>query len=470
MLIGRKTLLDQKAHAQDEWRSGPVSGKRYPVRVRMISTVALLVALLLLSWIAVPFLQVASPLPTELFTCNRPCRAEYVESIPTGMNFSEGPVNRPTHEAWVDLLTKANRSIHIAALYWNLNSSEYPTAEYGRQVFAKLADAGRRGVDVRIAQDVSKGLSDNKDSQWLADRGLARVRTVDFAKLFGSGVLHTKFIIVDLVHVYIGSANMDWKSLAEVKELGLYVQNCPCLAADLHKIFAVYWHLGQKHAKIPTKWPSSFETSFNIKSPMKINLNGLDTDIFISSSPAPLNPKGRENDLETIVTIISSARRSVCVAVMDLIPQTLYMGSNNSYWPDIDDALRAAAFRGVSVKLLISQWSHSRPAEKAFLRSLVAINEGLPKERKGTGSISVKLFIVPSTEAQQKIPFARVNHNKYMVTDMAAYVGTSNWAGDYFISTAGVGVAMSGTSEEGVVQQLQAVFDRDWNSPYAADL
>ncbi|PIO64460.1 hypothetical protein TELCIR_13912, partial [Teladorsagia circumcincta] len=89
------------------------------------------------------------------------------------------------------------------------------------------------------------------------------------------------------------------------------------------------------------------------------------------------------------------------------------------YWPDIDDALRSAAFRGVAVKLLVSHWNHSRPAELAFLRSLVAINDGLPTK---TGSISVKLFTVPSSEEQQKIPFARVNHNKYMVTDRAAYV------------------------------------------------
>ncbi|KAK6012489.1 phospholipase D domain protein, partial [Ostertagia ostertagi] len=180
------------------------------------------------------------------------------------------------------------------------------------------------------------------------------------------------------------------------------------------------------------------------------------------SSPAPFNPNGREHDLETIVSLISSARRSVCVAVMDLIPQTLYMGPNNSYWPDIDDALRSAAFRGVAVRLLVSHWNHSRPAELAFLRSLVAINDGLPAKTGHSGSISVR--------NSKNTQFARVNHNKYMVTDRTAYVGTSNWAGDYFISTAGVGVAMTSVGGKGVVQQLQAVFDRDWNSPYAADL
>jgi phospholipase D3/4 len=34
-----------------------------------------------------------------------------------------------------------------------------------------------------------------------------------------------------------------------------------------------------------------------------------------------------------------------------------------------------------------------------------------------------KWFKVPSTPEQTKIPFARVNHNKYMVTDNAAYIG-----------------------------------------------
>lgn len=31
-----------------------------------------------------------------------------------------------------------------------------------------------------------------------------------------SGVLHTKFWVVDKRHIYIGSANMDWRSLTQV--------------------------------------------------------------------------------------------------------------------------------------------------------------------------------------------------------------------------------------------------------------
>lgn len=37
-----------------------------------------------------------------------------------------------------------------------------------------------------------------------------------------------------------------------------------------------------------------------------------------------------------------------------------------------------------------------------------------------------KLFVVPAfTQAQKNIPFSRVNHNKYMVTDKTAYIGNA---------------------------------------------
>lgn len=34
-----------------------------------------------------------------------------------------------------------------------------------------------------------------------------------------------------------------------------------------------------------------------------------------------------------------------------------------------------------------------------------------------------KLFVVPALVEQKLIPFSRVNHNKYMVTDRLAYIG-----------------------------------------------
>lgn len=81
--------------------------------------------------------------------------------------------------------------------------------------------------------------------------------------------------------------------------------------------------------------------------------------------------------------------------------------------------------------------------------------------------LSQRFFQVPIyTKAQAEIPFARVNHDKFMVTDKTAYVGTSNWAADYFTSTGGIGYIINDQSADGIRPQLQSVFERDWNSPY----
>lgn len=59
--------------------------------------------------------------------------------------------------------------------------------------------------------------------------------------------------------------------------------------------------------------------------------------------------------------------------------------------------------------------------------------------------------------------------NKYMVTDKVAYIGTSNWSADYFVSTGGVGIALSTTvkNETNLHDQLESIFLRDWNSKYS---
>ena len=56
----------------------------------------------------------------------------------------------------------------------------------------------------------------NADSKALADLGAIELRTLDLGKLLGGGIIHTKMWIVDDKHFYIGSANMDWRSLAQV--------------------------------------------------------------------------------------------------------------------------------------------------------------------------------------------------------------------------------------------------------------
>merc|ERR1712037_1001189 len=229
-------------------------------------------------------------------------------------------------------------------------------------------------------------------------------------------------------------------------------------ATAKEKIWAVYWALGGA-TSLPSSWPAELSTSYNADTPL--TLPSL-PEVFLSSSPPPFCPSGREVDIAAIIKAINNAEKFVEIAVMDYIPATLYTHPME-FWPDIDDALRRAAInRGVRVRLLTSHWAHTRPAIARFLRSLADLSGSYPKV-----DIEVKVFTVPSfTPDQEKIPFARVNHNKYMVTDKQGYIGTSNWSGDYFSSTGGVGFVFTGEMRK----ELASIFERDWTSSYAAPL
>uniref|UniRef100_A0A914L7L9 PLD phosphodiesterase domain-containing protein n=1 Tax=Meloidogyne incognita TaxID=6306 RepID=A0A914L7L9_MELIC len=401
--------------------------------------------------------------------CTDQCSWEIIESIPSEMNYTIGsPQHKSTYNAWVELLKVANKTVDITAVYWNIRDKmDYKTSWQGSEVFKQIENAALRGVKIRIAQNSAGQFGPLDDLEFLQKKGLVSVQILNFTKLFGSGILHSKLWIVDNQHFYLGSANMDWQSLTEVKELGILTKNCSCLAWEFNKIFSVYWRVGQEQ-KIPSVWPVSLQTKFNSNHPLQLRFNSsMPVNVFISHSPSALNPKGREHDLMAIIGLMNKANQKIKIAVMDYLPITLFMKENNTFWPAIDDAIRTAAFRGVHVQMLISIWPHSKKEAIPYLRSLLQINEALPKR----GSISIKFFRVPVSPEQAKLKFARVNHNKYMVTDKAAWIGTSNWSGDYFITTAGIGMIIERLQNSStIIGQLDEIFQRDWISNFSFPL
>ncbi|XP_055913518.1 5'-3' exonuclease PLD3-like [Eupeodes corollae] len=411
------------------------------------------------------------------YVCTDKCRIQLVESIPEGLNFSDNsPKFLSTYDAWSILLNSTKNSLDIGSFYWTLRGADFynhTSAWQGEDIFKKLMTYGRRKkYQIRIAQSIPTANEPNFDTQILTKRKAADVRSVNFPRLLGGGVLHTKLWVSDGQNFYLGSANMDWRSLTQVKELGVLVTNCTCLAKDVAKIFEAYWFLGRNDSEIPPRWPEFYSTKFNVKSPISVQFNDdLNFNTFFSSSPPPFSATGRTNDLDAIVNVILSAEKFVHIAVMDYYPLIIY-SPKIRYWPFIDDALRTAAIENkVSVKLLISLWGSSRPSEDYFLKSLSSLTSSF----KGV-DIEIRRFIVPADPDQAKIPFGRVNHNKYMVTDNTAYIGTSNWSGDYFTDTAGIGLIIKDSNNDRkdndttIVTQLTSVFERDWNSPYAFEL
>jgi len=391
------------------------------------------------------------------------------------LTYKSGPVFNSTFDELTSLIENTKSTLDVAAFYFTLLGRDVmpdpeETSVNGELLLQSIVNATKRGVKTRITVNSDDKLSSSEDLNQLKAAG-AEIRAVNFTRLLSAGVLHTKFIITDKQNFYIGSANMDWRSLTQVKELGITVRDCSVLAIDLIKIFQVYWTLGEEEAQLPPNWPPGLGTVINAVNPVSIQLRNTESQVFLSSSPAPFNPEGRTNDIDAILTVINRADKFINIAVMDYFPIFLY-SKRQQFWPVIDDALKKAAIeRGVQVKVMASKWKHTRSTIYSFLRSLAAIQR-LPSN----GTIESKLFIVPSNPEQDKIPFIRVNHNKYMVTDQDALIGTSNWSADYFTNTAGVSFVSHETGnhscfrDHSLRESLTQVFERDWNSEYTVSV
>ncbi|XP_077766946.1 5'-3' exonuclease PLD4 isoform X1 [Canis aureus] len=401
------------------------------------------------------------------------CRLVLVESIPQDLPSAAGsPSAQPLAQAWLQLLDAAQESIHVASFYWSLTGADIgvndSSSQLGEALLQKLEQLLDKNISLVVATSSRSLAKKSTDLQVLAARG-AQVRYVPMEKLTG-GVLHSKFWVVDGRHIYLGSANMDWRSLTQVKELGVIIYNCSHLALDLEKTFQTYWVLGAPKAVLPKAWPHNFWSHINRFQPLRGRFDGVPTTAYLSASPPVLCPHGRTRDLEALLAVMGGAQDFIYASVMEYFPTTRFVHPAR-YWPVLDTALRAAAFnRGVRVRLLVSCWPHTDPSMFPSLRSLQAFSN----PAAGV-SVDVKVFIVP-VRNHTNIPFSRVNHSKFVVTEKAAYVGTSNWSEDYFSSTSGVSLVVSQRPPGArpgvrtVQEQLRRLFERDWDSQYAVGL
>ncbi|GMT35767.1 hypothetical protein PFISCL1PPCAC_27064, partial [Pristionchus fissidentatus] len=398
--------------------------------------------------------------------CYATCRLRVAESLPTSLSLGEPKLS--TYEAWKKLIVGAKKDLAIAAYKSSLQGKhvlgdlhEVYSPE-GDHIFELLMERGLQdNLSISMVENYPpKDNGDNEDAMMLHENGAANRRYLTIAKVMGRGKMHSKFLLADNKNFYIGSANLDWRSLNQKLELGVFVENCPCLGNDLRRIYNVYDQLSHGVEVESVKEETAL---YNKEHPLLIQVDGVPTKVYIASSPPRLNNPGRTHDLDAILETINSSEEFLNLHVMDYFPLFVYR-KPQEHWGVIDDALRAAVVRGVKVRMLTAAL-HYPHLLTSFLRSLQALNGATRNS-----SIEVKVFKVPAApDAPVVISRERRTHKKLLVTEKTVVIGNSNWSGDYFESgTTGAAFVMNQSGDERkLVDEMVENFERDFNSEYA---
>ncbi|XP_034717457.1 inactive phospholipase D5 [Etheostoma cragini] len=400
--------------------------------------------------------------------CGRDCSIVLTENIPDDLSLpTNGKLHLPLSVGFHTLLDQARHSVEVVSPVWALNpwvlETTPSTAKQGQLLFQRLLSLKSRGVKLKIASS----LINSAELKTLAAHN-AEIHFVNMTALTRGG-LHSSFWIVDRKHIYIGSADMDWRSLSKRKELGVVVYNCSCLALDLHRVFSFYRQLHERDY-IPSIWSKRVTALYGRHDALELQFNATEAAAYVSTSPEIFCAKARTRDVDAIYQVIQSAKTFIFISVTDYLPlvSRSFRGTLvTRYWSPIDEVIReAVVLRGVRVRLLISFWKKTHPLTFNFVTSLKSLCMQLRN-----CSLEVRFFSHKEQDDNQH----GLNHNKYMVTDNALYIGNHDWVGSDFAVNSGVGLVVkikNSLKDRGVtiLEHVKAAFERDWRSHYAKSL
>jgi phosphatidylserine/phosphatidylglycerophosphate/cardiolipin synthase-like enzyme len=391
----------------------------------------------------------ATSKPNEPNDPSGEARIELVETPPLETTLDHADVaNAP--EVWVKMIDGAQRTLDFAQFYASeAEPKDLATSKLAPVVVA-VERAVARGVKVRFLADSVFAPKYPETLERLRKAG-TDVRILDFGRR-GGGVLHAKYFVVDGRDAFIGSQNFDWRALAHIQEMGVRVTS-PAIAAALLDLLETDWELANGAA-----------ADTRVKryvAPLGMGIDPVRTTtgerVTLVTSPKGWLAYESTWDLPRMVAMLDGAQRAIDVQVL------LYKTKerDGSPFPTLDDALRRAAARGVRIRMLVSDWA-SKPGSDSRL-----VLEELGK----LSNVEVRVITIPRFSGGD-IPFARVAHAKYMVVDGAlpaarAWVGTSNWEGDYFTKSRNVGVIVDGGK---LPARLDGIFEDGWSSAYSKPL
>ena len=381
-----------------------------------------------------------------LLASTAPARAEFsipgfelVQTTPVETSLRSDDLRDPA-TVWSEMFDNAKTEIVIAQFY----AVNKPGSVFDK-VVERLTAAGKRGVKIRfLLEQKGLGLSEKPTLDQLRAIPNLELRVLDFSKLTGNGIIHAKYMVVDGATAFIGSQNFDWRAFEHIHETGLRITD-PKLAGQVLAVFNQDWRaqaLTEQGAAVPAL--NAITAAPNYRQ-----------ETFLLASPNRYNPAGIGDSESGLPALLADAKSEVRIQLLDYAPLSYGPKGTRPYYAVIDNAVRAAANRGVKIKLMVSNWNMEQPAQ-AYLKSLAM----LP-------NVEIRVVTIPVASGGF-IPFARVIHSKTMVIDnQIAWVGTSNWSGGYMDLSRNMEVVMR---NEKMAQRLAATQEQIWSSQYAQAL
>lgn len=348
-------------------------------------------------------------------------------SIPAGTSLSPAGIPQAV-DIWTDMINGSAETIDMGQFYL----VSHPGSKL-EGIVSALIGAAARGVRIRIlCEKKMAGTYPELLERFKATEGIS-VRHFDWQGLTG-GIQHAKYFIIDGKECWIGSHNFDWRALEHIHETGIRIADDTASRA-LSAVFSADWDFcgGDRtaYARLRAHSPFVFKP-----------------DLYLAASPIGYLPPGVQPGLDALCGIIDRARQSLSV-------QLLSYSTDQGHFPDLDQALRRAAARGVRVRLLVSDWSLTADGQQDL------------KDLDQVPGLQVRVVSIPQ-HSSGFIPYARVHHSKVLrADDECCVISTSNWSADYFTRSRNLELVCESII---LARHLDRLFLSLWHSPYAFSL
>ncbi len=361
---------------------------------------------------------------------------EIVESIPLELDRQHQGTLR-TDDTWLKMIESAKVSIDMSQQYADI----LQPPNRMKDIISALQEAGDRGVKIRVLLGNHMQKRGNQSIIESIEK-LSHINNLEIRETSrwqpNNGILHSKYMIVDQKHIYLGSANFDWKALDQIAEIGVYIQQRDTGLA-LTKVFNDDWqHYDQEAAA------QSIPVNFNEKIYWKESRGFGWYQLAISPKTKHLDED--DWDLHHLLRYIHEAKSSVRLVAMSYYNR--FYRSPKKFL-EIEDALIQAAKRGLRVELMLDK-------KKAKYRRLRRLIEN---------GVKVQQVSIPE-HSSGPINYARLMHIKLgLFDDRIAWLGSSNFGGGYFYDSRNLSIFIQ---SEALLESLEGIYSYYWYAPWSS--